>query len=328
MRAIQEHPWSCAVSLPRVIWTGKLYRGAGLGIPLLVLNSAPRHFPELRAQPGAKEQDGGDRGHSPQSWPCLLPETWRCTYRRGSPQTRWEVWSDTSLWCCTRPGPPSFSLPGPEAGSHSPPLSLEGSGPELKVRVAKVERVSSLQRRASPGGSGRETRTRSTGAGSRRPEAHFRSIMAAMAAAARVESPRLLSFSLLGLGKLQGLKRIPDPGKVAPLLLRRQQAGHTFCSPGCPLAGSPAAALSLQRPQTGDWASGWAVREEHGASAAGPGSLTTNPRPRPAAPPPYRHSSPRGRGFKFYRTLTARGAFGYATAWPDRWISQSEGRCV
>lgn len=42
--------------------------------------------------------------------------------------------------------------------------------------------------------------------------------MAAMAAAARVESLRLLSFSLVGLGRLHGSDGILDTGKIATSL--------------------------------------------------------------------------------------------------------------
>lgn len=100
----------------------------GWGAPKLALRSLPTSL-SSRGGRARRREPGWGQGHSPRSWPCLLPETWRCTYRRGSPPTRWAVWSDTSLWCCTRPGPPSSRLPGPEAGSHSPPLSLGGSRP-------------------------------------------------------------------------------------------------------------------------------------------------------------------------------------------------------
>jgi len=54
--------------------------------------------------------------------------------------------------------------------------------------------------------------------------------MAAMAAA-RVESPRLLSFSLLGPGKLQGLEGILGPGNIAPSFLGDSRPGTPFARP-------------------------------------------------------------------------------------------------
>ena len=119
----------------------------------------------------------------------------------------------------------------------------------------------------------------------RRPQAHFRPIMAAMAAAAAPGGGGS-SASPSPAGQAAGLG---DPGDREHDLLfppRREQAALTVGPPCCPLAGSPATAFSFQRPQTGDGR--WEGRRGAGGALrtrGGPGNPATNPRPRRRSEP-------------------------------------------
>lgn len=116
--------------------------------------------------------------------------------------------------------------PLPAAQSGSERARADGKGRGGRERPGSP-------RRASPGGSCRGARTGSAGAGSRRPEAHFRSIMAAMAAAAAARrgeaaAPQLLS---LGSGPLLWLEGGLEHGEIAPSFLGEGRPGTPFARP-------------------------------------------------------------------------------------------------
>lgn len=237
---------------------------------------APR-FPELQERPGPKEGAGGTHRDHDRVFSLKLGDVLIAAVHLGLVQRSEATHHfDVALGRVRH-------LPGcrgrrPGATPHRSVLEKTGRAKGLESRRPRAR---GPRRRASPAerpGPGLQRPRRHRG-----PQAHFRPIMAAMAAAPGGGGS---SASPSPAGQGAGLE---DPGDREHDLLflpRREQAALSVGPPWCPLAGSPATTYSFQTPRTGDGR--WEGRRGAGGALrtrGGPGAPATNPRPRRRSAP-------------------------------------------